>query len=390
MRTLFRNGTALVGNRFAATDVAIETNGSTSQIGSLQHGGSGATVFDASGLLILPGIIDIHGDAFERQLEPRPGVRFDTDLAMLETDRQIIANGITTAYHGVTWSWEPGLRGPEMAREILSTIERLRPRLAADTRFHLRHETFNLEAEAEIIDWLAAGRVGCLAFNDHMSGTIKNRHRPDKMARMVERSGLSEPAFQDLVGRVWSRRDEVPASIARLAAAAEAAGVPALSHDDMSPEQRSWFRALNVTISEFPTTVAATEATVDAGEMTVFGAPNVVRGGSHTGCPAAADMVSRGLCSILASDYYYPALLLAPFRLADSGAATLEQAWRLIAGNPAAAMGLNDRGEIATGKRADLIAVDAADTRMPKVIATMTNGRISFLADGARLGRGDQ
>src|SRR5262249_50254061 len=89
---------------------------------------------DVPGLLLLPDIVDIHGDAFERQIMPRPGVDIALDIALIDSDRQAIANGITTVFHGVTWSWEPGLRGTDNARAILTAIEALRPRLAADTR----------------------------------------------------------------------------------------------------------------------------------------------------------------------------------------------------------------------------------------------------------------
>ena len=145
-------------------------------------------------------------------------VSFDVDLALRDADRALLANGITTAFHGVTWSWEPGLRSADNARALLAAIERLRPELGADTRFHLRHETFNLDAEAEIVDWLAQGRIGALAFNDHTEGTLKARHRPDKVGKMVERSGLSAEAFAELVERVYARKSEVAGSIARLAA----------------------------------------------------------------------------------------------------------------------------------------------------------------------------
>jgi alpha-D-ribose 1-methylphosphonate 5-triphosphate diphosphatase len=200
----------------------------------------GALGLDASDLLVLPGIVDLHGDAFERQLMPRPGVDFPVDVALIDSDRQAIANGITTVFHGTTWSWEPGLRGAENARKLLDAIETLRPKLASDTRFHLRQETFNLDAEDEIVGWLQAGRIDLLAFNDHMD--IAGISKPAKRARMVERTGLSSDAFDQLVDRVLSRTDDVPASIARLAKAANAAGVPTLSHDDATPAMRDDFR----------------------------------------------------------------------------------------------------------------------------------------------------
>ena len=124
----------------------------------------------------------------------------------------------------MTWSWEPGLRGAENARAILAGIERIRPRLGADTRYHLRHETYNLDAEPEIIEWLAGGRIDAIAFNDHMSGIVESAGRAHKLAPMIERSGLSREDFLAVVERTQRRASEVPASIERLAAAAIAAG----------------------------------------------------------------------------------------------------------------------------------------------------------------------
>jgi alpha-D-ribose 1-methylphosphonate 5-triphosphate diphosphatase len=316
---------------------------------------------------------------------PRPGVDFPTDVALIETDRQVVANGITTVFHGVTWSWEPGLRGPENARAILEGMERLRPQLAADTRFHLRHETYNLDAEPEISEWLAGRRIDLLAFNDHMTLTVEASNRAGKKTEMVKRSGLSEKDFDCLVERVKRRSNEVPDSIARLAEAAVASGVPLLSHDDTSPAQRRWFRSLGCRVAEFPTTVETAQEAASQGDDIVFGAPNIVRGGSHTGWTSAADMVESGLCSILASDYYYPAPLLAAFRLAADNVAPLEKAWTLVSQAPAAAVGLTDRGRVAPGQRADLIVVDAREPRRPQVVATIVAGRIVHLADADRL-----
>ncbi len=378
-------GRVLVCDGLARGDVAVVACGDDACLALEPAGMSARLVIDAGGLLVLPGLVDVHGDAFERQMMPRPGVGIDLALALLETDRQLVANGITTAFHGVTRSWEPGLRDAAHARALLKAIEGLRPKLAADTRYHLRHETYNLDGEDEILSWIRERRVGVVAFNDHMTGTIKVRHRPDKMAKMVERSGLDPKAFDTLVERVYGRTGEVAGSIARIAAAAVAAGVPAMSHDDMTIEQRQWFASLGVAIAEFPMTDAVAEAAVADGAPTVFGAPNVLRGGSHTGCPDAAEMAQRGWCSVLASDYYYPALLQAPFILAAKHGVPLEKGWPLVSANAAAAVGLTDRGVIAEGKRADLVLVDAPPSGPARVVATIADGCLVHLADGSRL-----
>jgi alpha-D-ribose 1-methylphosphonate 5-triphosphate diphosphatase len=372
-------GRALIGGVLEEAVVTIDGP----RIADITSSPSPGPIIGASGCLVLPGIVDIHGDAFERQMMPRPGVCFPLDMAFIDTDRQLVANGITTALHGLTWSWEPGLRGEDNAIAILDTVERLRPDLGADTRIHLRHETFNLDGEARILDWLAAGRIAALAFNDHMVSTIRDRERPLKLARMVERSGVTTDAFLAITNRAYARADEVPASIERLAAGARAAGVPILSHDDASPQDRIWYRGLGARIAEFPMTEATARVAAEAGDAIVFGAPNVVRGGSHTGCPSAAAMVANGLCSILASDYFYPALAAAPFILARAGILDIAQAWPLVAGNPAAALGMNDRGRIEPGLRADLVII-RADGQNPAIMATIAAGRL--VHRDARLG----
>jgi alpha-D-ribose 1-methylphosphonate 5-triphosphate diphosphatase len=375
-------GRALIGEALEETSIDLApAQGVINAVGSETPA---RRRLDADGLMVLPGIVDIHGDAFERQMMPRPGVHFAMDIALLDSDRQAVANGITTVFHGVTWSWEPGLRGPENARSILAGIEGLRPQLAADTRFHLRHETFNLEAEPEILEWLSGRRIDLVAFNDHMLIADETSPRSKKLAVMVERSGLGREEFLRLVERVRSRGNEVPASIERIAQAARAHGVPLLSHDDASPEQRRWFRALGCRLAEFPTTVETAQEAAAEGDDIVLGAPNVVRGGSHIGWIDAKDMVGRGLCSVLASDYYYPAQLLAAFRLAGENVLPFHAAWALVSRTAAAAAGLPDRGTIAAGQRADLILVDAQGER-PRVVATIVAGRIVYLVDAERI-----
>jgi alpha-D-ribose 1-methylphosphonate 5-triphosphate diphosphatase len=374
MQMRIAGGRALVEGRLEDTSIHLDSDrGIITGIGT---DAPAERAIDASGLLVLPGIVDVHGDAFERQMMPRPGVGFPIDVALLESDRQAVANGITTVFHGVTWSWEGGLRGAENARAILHGIERLRPRLGADTRFHLRHETYNLDAEPEIIAWLAGRRIDVMAFNDHMSGTVEAASRAHKLTQMVERSGRTREDFLAVVERTKRRADEVPASIERLAAAANASGVPLLSHDDASPEQRRWFRSLGCRLAEFPTT----EDAASHGDDIVLGAPNVVRGGSHTGWIDATAMIGRGLCSVLASDYYYPAPLLAAFALATRGVLPFGEAWALVSRAPASAVQLDDRGDIARGRRADLIIVDASAGGQPRVVATIVAGRVVHLA----------
>jgi len=379
---VLEGGRALIGSDLVEATLTI----SGQDIAQIDRGRARARLaVDARGLLVLPGIVDLHGDAFERQMMPRAGVDFPIDVALADSDRQAISNGITTVYHATTWSWEPGLRSGENAGRLLEAIERLRPQFAADTRFHLRHETYNLDAESEICQWLAEGRVDLFAFNDQMDGTVADMAKPRKRNRMVERTGLSGEAFDQLVARVVARAPDVPASISRLAAAARAAEVRMLSHDDTTPAMRKAFRDQGVTIAEFPINEETAREAALSGDAIVYGAPNVVRGGSHTGWTRASDMIAKGLCSVLASDYYYPAPLLAAFRLAADGVKPLTEAWKLISYGPAEAAGLADRGVLAEGRRADILLVDDTVPLRPRLVAVIAAGKLVHLTDATRL-----
>lgn len=362
------------------TDLVVSPEG-IERIG--EPAGRAATL-RADGFLILPGLIDLHGDAFERQLMPRPRVSFDPRIALRDTDRQLVANGITTAFHALTYSWEPGLRGREAALAFLDTLDSLQGELACDTRLHLRQETFNLDAVDEIEGWIGAGRVQLLAFNDHVEHIRKETDSPEKLARYADRSGLATPAFLALLARVSARADEVPEAVARLAAAARRAGVTMASHDDETPEIRAHYHALGAMLCEFPLDARTAEAAQALGSPVIMGAPNIVRGGSHADRFSAHEAFRRGLCSVLTSDYYYPAMHHAAFRLVRDGDATLGAAWRAVSTDAAKAAGLSDRGEIATGRRADLVLVNDERAERPVIAATMAGGRIVHLAD-ARL-----
>ncbi|WP_456620574.1 alpha-D-ribose 1-methylphosphonate 5-triphosphate diphosphatase [Bradyrhizobium sp. P5_C12] len=375
-------GRALIGSKIVEASLAV----SGQDIAELGGGrGRARVAIDARDLLVLPGIVDLHGDAFERQMMPRAGVDFPIDVALADTDRQVIGNGITTVFHATTWSWEPGLRSGDNARRLLEAIERQRPHFAADTRFHLRHETYNLDAEDEIGRWLTEGRVDLFAFNDHMDGVVADISNPRKRNRMVERTGLSSEDFDGLVAHIVSRAADVPASITRLAAVARAAEVRMLSHDDATPAMRQGFRAMGVTLAEFPINEETARDAAAAGDAIVYGAPNVVRGGSHTGWTRASDMIAKGLCSVLASDYYYPAPLLAAFRLAADGVLPLTEAWNLVSAGPAHATGLADRGVLAQGRRADILLVDDSVPLRPRLVAVIAAGKLVHLTDATRL-----
>jgi alpha-D-ribose 1-methylphosphonate 5-triphosphate diphosphatase len=366
-------GTVLLGSDGpVATDIVVE-DGLIGRIG----GAGGGLSFDATGLLVLPGIVDLHGDAFERQLQPRPGVNFPADLALRDTEAQLLANGITTAFHGVTLSWEPGLRSLTAWRALLDALDA--GSWVCDMRVHLRWEAYNLDALETALSDIASGRVHLLAFNDHTPSILKKLKDPVEGSKYSGRAGMGMEAFRAMADEVAARADAVPAALDRMAAAAAAAGLPMASHDDDSIAVRNGFRALGARICEFPMAEAVGAAAVAAGDFVVMGCPNVVRGGSHLGWASAATLAEARICTVLTSDYYYPAMMRAAFILAERGKLDLARAWGLISENPARAGGLTDRGVIEAGKRADLVVVDTATSR---AVATIVGGRVAFVTAG--------
>ena len=396
---LIEGARVILDDRIEVASVRIEGG----RITGIDVARDGAAVIPARGRILAPAFVDMHGDAFERQVMPRPGVMVPVETALLETDRQLAANGIATAYHALTLSWEPGLRSVDTGWRILRALERLRPRLTAENRLQLRWETFCHEAEPLITHALAGADHPALAFNDHTSSMLLHpdvavQDRPfdqvdpypvtpfdaprfrKKMADQALRAHILPEDYVALLNRVWARRAEVPDHIARMAALARAHKAPMLSHDDSQAETRRYYRGLGATVAEFPMHERVFLAAREAGDAIVLGAPNAMRGGSHLGSPGAAQMIARGLCDILASDYYYPAMLGAMVRLHADRVAPLPVLWALVSLNPARAMGLADRGRIAAGLRADLLLLDWPEGQAPAPLRTWVSGRPGYSA----------
>jgi alpha-D-ribose 1-methylphosphonate 5-triphosphate diphosphatase len=341
---------------------------------------AGAARFDATGLLVLPGLVDIHGDAHERQMQPRPGVDLPVGLALRDSAAQLIACGITTAYLGVTLSWEPGLRSLSAWRALKAALPAARAQAATDLRVHLRFEADNLDALEDALAGIADGSVHLLGFNDHTPGIAKKLKDPVQVAKYAGRAGVAAADFLGLAEAAVARRGEIPAARARLAEAARAAGIPVLSHDDATIADREHFRAHGATICEFPMAEEVAEAARAGGEHVVMGAPNVVRGGSHLGWASAAPLAERGIVTVLASDYVWPAMLEAAFAMVRRGAMDLPRAWALVSQNPAEACGLADRGRLAPGLRGDVVVVDPA---VAAPVAVFAAGGLGWIAPGA-------
>ncbi|WP_319410510.1 alpha-D-ribose 1-methylphosphonate 5-triphosphate diphosphatase [uncultured Cohaesibacter sp.] len=389
-------------DQIAKTSVTV-SDGVIAEIGGAVRGDE----IDGQGRILAPALVDVHGDAFERQLMPRPNVFFPMEGAILETDRQLAANGIATAYHALSISWEPGLRSVDRARELIEAVGKWSSRLTVENRIQLRWETFCLEGIPLLEEALEGPLMPSLAFNDHTSMAMLHPDMPmqkrpfehslqfpvvdmqhpnfrSKLAGRAERSGLTPVEYASLLEERWQMRSRVKEAIAQVGQMGRRNNVPMLSHDDTQDETRDFYRRHGAAICEFPMAVSVAAVAQERGDMVVFGAPNAVRGGSHLGdSPNAGDMVEAGLCNILASDYYYPAMLAAIARLDADKRADRLKLWKLISTNPARAMKLDDRGEIKIGKRADLVLVGWPRGHVPAIRHTWVAGRTAYCATPA-------
>jgi len=342
---------------------------------------SAGMAVDMSGFWLLPGIIDLHGDGFERQVFPRPSAPFPIRDALAATDREAAAHGVTTAYLAQSWSWEGGMRGPDQAERLMQAVLDWRDHALTDLRVQIRAETHLVDQVPRLIAAVERFRIGYVVFNDHIEeGLSMQRTNPEGFAHWARKAGLSPRDLSARIEAAWARTKEVPRSLLALAEAFDRFGVVYGSHDDRDAETREVYRMIGARIAEFPTTRRAAAAAKAGGDPVLMGAPNVVRGGSQAGNVGAVEVIRDGLCDGLVSDYHIPALPLAVWRLVDDGVLPLAEAWGLVSSGPARVLGLADRGEIALGLRADLVAVNK-ETRAVEM--TLSGGRLSHLSGQA-------
>lgn len=333
---------------------------------------------DLSGYLVLPGIIDLHGDGFERHIAPRRGAMKQMDEGILAVEAELAANGITTAVLAQFHSWEGGVRGPEFAGQVFDAIASVKDRVVTDLLPQLRFETHMLDDYPDLPDRIAAWQVPYVVFNDHLPhDRLAEGRKPPRLTGQALKAGRNPEVHFEMLLSMHARRDEVPAALDALCRSLAEQGVRMGSHDDSTAKTRAEWRARGAQIAEFPETLEAAEAARAAGDHIILGSPNVVRGGSHKGNVSALDLITMGLCDALASDYHYPSPRRAALLLAKSGLMDLAGAWALLSSGPARVLGMQDRGTLAPGQRADVVILDAKSHR---VAATLSGGRVSFMS----------
>lgn len=356
-RIVLANARLVLEDRILTGSVAM-ANGIIEDVSEGSRVTPGAV--DCEGDLLAPGLIELHTDNLERHLSPRPGVDWPHDAAILAHDAELAACGITTVFDALrvgSLQDEGGHREKPYARTLATEIMSMHKagHLRISHRIHLRAEICSHTLIEELDAFCPEDRVGLLSLMDHTPGQRQFADVTQYRTYMRGKHGMSEAEFDAFAERLTGLQARIGAAHEKAGvAAAQRLGAVLASHDDTTTEQVEISRAHGMRVAEFPTTLEAAQACHKAGIAVMMGAPNIVRGGSHSGNVAAGDLASRGLLDILSSDYVPAALLTGAMRLARM-IDDLPAALACVTSAPAHAAGLTDRGRIAKGLRADLV-----------------------------------
>ncbi|EHK65816.1 alpha-D-ribose 1-methylphosphonate 5-triphosphate diphosphatase [Achromobacter arsenitoxydans] len=337
-------------------------------------------VLDLQGQTLMPGLIDLHCDAIEKEAEPRSRVLFPLDFAVAQVDRRNAAAGITTPYHALSFAnSEWGVRNNQTAAQVVRTVRAFRDHSLVDNRIHCRYEVTD-ETSVDVLRLLMdEGAVDLLSVMDHSPGQGQFKTLESYLQYMMGNHAMSREQAEEAAHSKARSRDGAVARVEALLSHAQSHGIPTASHDDDSIHRIATMRNLGVRMSEFPITLDTARAAVSCGLPTILGAPNVLRGQSQSGSMRAIDAIRAGVASCLCSDYQPSTLIAAAFAAQAQSDLSLPQAVALVTRNPADACGLSDRGRIAVGARADLVAVAQVGAQ-PLVSHTWSSGRLVFSA----------
>lgn len=363
MTTIFSNGRIVTADD--VIDGSIEVRGALIQ--NMDDGGSSRAMdVDLEGDYLLPGFVELHTDHLESHFLPRPGVEWPAINAVIAHDAQIAASGITTVLDSLrVGSFSPEEEGRSFAVVLARALAEAGKgkMLRAEHFIHLRCELPCPDTESGTEQMLEIDGVKLISVMDHTPGERQfisiDKFREYYLGKKLMGTEQLERFIVDRVeyNKMYSAKNRLA-----VVGMAQAAGIAIASHDDATLAHVDEALANGVVIAEFPTTTEASAAAHGAGLAVLMGAPNLVRGGSHSGNVSARQVAECGHLDILSSDYVPGSLLQAVFRLPEEiESITLPKAVATVSRNPALAVGLDDRGEISPGKRADFIQVRVKD-----------------------------
>lgn len=325
-----------------------------------------AGAVDCRGDLVAPGFVELHTDNLEWHIQPRPKVDWPHASAILAHDAELASSGITTVFDALRVGvivagglYDDRIYARALASEILAL--RAAGALRIDHRLHLRAEVCSDTLGQELSAFGLRDGVGIVSLMDHTPGERQFRDLEKLRAYASRKPTYTEAGFVTEVGMQKALRERVGATHEALVVAeARRLGAVLASHDDTDRGHVEESAARGARLAEFPTTLEAARACREHGIAVMMGAPNLIRGGSHSGNVAAAELAREGLLDVVSSDYVPSALLASAFALAQLWKGDLARAWDCVSGAPARAAGLLDRGRIEADARADLLRVGEA------------------------------
>lgn len=354
----FKNAAVVLPGEIVRGSVAV-TGGKITDVSS----GTGTSVgIDLEGDYLLPGLVELHTDHLESHLQPRPKVRWPAASAVAAFDAQIATSGITTVFDCIRAGRDIDQSGEwDEVFEVLHALKHATEAksLRVDHRLHVRCEVCAEDVVQLTQAVMDEYPVNLISLMDHTPGARQFRAMESWRRYYAGKTGMSAAELESLITRKLEQYNRnYNRNRRELVALGNARGVVLASHDDTTVEHVEESITDRVAIAEFPTTLEAARKSHEADIKVVMGAPNVVRGGSHSGNVAAEELARAGVLDILSSDYVPASLLLGAFDIARRVEnISLAQAIATVSCNPARAAGLDDRGEIAAGKRADLVRV---------------------------------
>ena len=337
---------------------------------------------DWAGDWLMPGLVELHTDNLEKHLVPRPGVLWNAHSAMTVHDAQCAAAGITTVLDSVViGDMDQGGARAQTQHAAIAAMHECRDEglMRIEHLLHLRCELSAPDILSVFQQYAQDPLLRLVSVMDHTPGQRQWRDMVS-FRRYAERNQrFTDQQFEAVIAQ--RQADQQAYAIPHRAAIVEASRarqLPLASHDDTLIADVEAAMAEGVTMSEFPTTVEAAQAARKHGMAIIMGGPNMVKGGSHSGNVSAAELAQADLLDIFSSDYVPSSLLLATFMLAELAGWSLPKAVRTVTCNPARAIGLLDRGQVAVGQRADLLRVRMNRAGMPSVLQTLYGGQRAF------------
>lgn len=372
---------AVIEGAIAVKDGAIERiMADNAEVRSWLDENRPSEIVDAEGRHVLPGLVDLHCDAIEKEVQPRPGTLFPLEMALLEFERKLPLHGITSMYHSLSLGVGLSLRGDHLLTGMVELIRRYRrERSVVRNGIHLRYEVSHRDGLPIVEQYIREKAIDYLSFMDHSPGQGQYR-APGSFERYVMKNqGVTRDEAGVIVEELMERRKRVDwESLRKLGGLAREKGISVASHDDDSPERVGESMKFGVSVCEFPINLETAEHAAKRGLHVCVGAPNIVRGGSHDHNLRAIDAIRSGAADIVCSDYHPSSLLAALYTIAGGDDAALPAAVRMATLHPARALGA-DRfiGSIEAGKAADLVVVDTYQGQ-PWVTRTIVGGRTVY------------